>query len=291
MSTCETPIGQVPPETLPSAPISKGQRSQGKKKRSAEAKVTASYVDILPAAAFSDPTGEITYAVEVLNEDRRSAGLSNQVRVPAAPTLPHPADFKATVTADGIVLKWEAVPEPPSAPELQYRYRVYRREEGGTVDTLVGELPLNAPPELIDRNFEWEKTYEYRANVVTAITQADKPEIEVEGDDTPPLKVFAHDVFPPMVPTGLQAVYSGEGQQPFIDLIWAPDTDADLAGYNVYRREENGEPVKINSELVKTPAYRDSNVQSGKKYFYSVSAVDVRGNESTRSDEASEAVP
>jgi hypothetical protein len=291
MSTCETPIGQVPPETLPSAPIAKGQRSKSNKKRSAEVKVTASYVDILPAAVFSNPTGEITYAVEVLNEDRRSAGLSNQVQVPAAPTLPHPADFKATVTADGIVLKWEAVPEPPSAPELQYRYRVYRREEGGTVDTLVGELPLNAPPELIDRNFEWEKTYEYRANVVTAITQPDKPEIEVEGDDTPPLKVFAHDVFPPTVPTGLQAVYSGEGQQPFIDLIWAPDTDADLAGYNVYRREENGQPTKINSALVKTPSYRDSNVQSGKKYFYSVSAVDVRGNESARSEEASEAVP
>jgi hypothetical protein len=225
----------------------------------------------------------------VLNEDRRSAGLSNQVQVPAAPTLPPPADFKASVTAEGIVLKWDAVPEPRSVPGLQYRYRVYRREEGGTVDTLVGELPLNASPELIDRNFEWEKTYEYRANMVTAITQPDKPEIE--GDDTPPLKVFAHDVFPPAVPTGLQAVFSGEGQQPFIDLIWAPDTDADLAGYNVYRREENGQPVKINAELVKTPAYRDSKVQSGKKYFYSVSAVDVRGNESARSEEASESVP
>jgi hypothetical protein len=290
MTACETPSGQVPPETLPIPPVAKGQRSKGKK-RPAEAKVTASYVDTLPAAVFSNPTREITYTVEGLNEDRRNAGLSNQVQVPAAPTLPPPADFKATVTADSIVLKWEAVPEPPAAPELQYRYRVYRREEGGTVDTLVGELPLNAPPELIDRNFEWEKTYEYRANVVTAITQPDKPEIEVEGDDTPPLKVFAHDVFPPTVPTGLQAVYSGEGQQPFIDLIWAPDPDADLAGYNVYRREENGQPAKINSELVKAPAYRDSNAQSGKKYLYSVSAVDVRGNESARSEEASESVP
>jgi hypothetical protein len=33
------------------------------------------------------------------------------------------------------------------------------------------------------------------------------------------------------------------------------------------------------------------NVASGRTYFYSVSAVDIRGNESARSQEASEAVP
>jgi hypothetical protein len=43
--------------------------------------------------------------------------------------------------------------------------------------------------------------------------------------------------------------------------------------------------------LVKTPAFRDMNVESGKTYVYSISAVDVRGNESARSPEASEAVP
>jgi fibronectin type 3 domain-containing protein len=81
------------------------------------------------------------------------------------------------------------------------------------------------------------------------------------------------------------------GQQPFVDLIWTPGTENDLAGYNVYRREESGQPVRINAELVKTQAYKDSSVQSGKKYLYSVSAVDIRGNESGRSEEASEQVP
>jgi len=72
-------------------------------------------------------------------------------------------------------------------------------------------------------------------------------------------------------------------------------TSADLAGYNVYRREASGveekTTVKLNPELVKTPSYRDSAVAAGKIYIYSVSAVDVRGNESARSDEASETVP
>src|ERR1035438_2866865 len=48
-----------------------------------------------------------------------------------------------------------------------------------------------------------------------------------------------------------------------------------LAGYNVYRSEANGSTVKLNSELVKSPSYRDSAVSSGKTYVYSVSAVDL----------------
>ena len=105
------------------------------------------------------------------------------------------------------------------------------------------------------------------------------------------MRVIAHDIFPPSVPTGLQAVFSGEGQTPFIDLIWSPVTNADLAGYNLYRSATNEVPVKLNNELVKSPSYRDTSVASGQTYTYSVSAVDVQGNESQLSEKASESVP
>jgi hypothetical protein len=144
---------------------------------------------------------------------------------------------------------------------------------------------------LTDQSFEWEKTYYYHADTLTVITQAGKPPVSIEGDDTPEVKIFAHDVFPPAVPAGLQAVFSGPGQQAFIDLIWTPVTDADLDGYNIYRREEGGSAVKMNAAPVKLPAFRDMQVVSGKTYFYSVSAVDLRGNESARSEEAGESVP
>jgi fibronectin type 3 domain-containing protein len=49
--------------------------------------------------------------------------------------------------------------------------------------------------------------------------------------------------------------------------------------------------MKINNELVEAPAFRDSSVTSGHKYLYAVTAVDLRGNESSRSAEASESVP
>ena len=98
-------------------------------------------------------------------------------------------------------------------------------------------------------------------------------------------------MFPPATPSGLQAVFSGPGQKPFIDLIWAPNTDPDLAGYNVYRHVPGTQPAKINAELIKAPAFRDSTVIPGNQYSYSVSAVDVGGNESPHSEEASEGVP
>jgi len=109
-------------------------------------------------------------------------------------------------------------------------------------------------------------------------------EAQVEGDDSLTVRIVAHDTFPPAVPAGLQAVYSARAET-FVDLIWAPVTDAisrDTTSIATSRRR----PVKLNSDLVKSPSFRDNAVASGKTYFYSVSAVDVRANESARSEEA-----
>jgi hypothetical protein len=288
MSECANPVGEVPPPQLPGASF------QQTKSAKPATKIQASYTDSIPRALLvENPGAQIFYAISVLNENGRSAGISNAVHVPAVAALPPPSDFRAQVTAEGVVLSWAGISHAPETPGLRHTYRVYRRLEGGNADTVAGEVPLDAASatQLVDHSFEWEKTYFYRATVVTVIHEEGKPETQFEGDDTAAVRVFAHDVFPPAVPSGLQAVFSGAGQQPFIDLIWAPDTDADLAGYNVFRHEEGSEPVKINAELVKTPAFRDMNVASGKKYLYSVSAVDARRNESAQSQEASEAVP
>jgi hypothetical protein len=281
MKDCGIPVGQLAPARVSHA-AGTTQKPQ------------AEYLDSLPQNfQLQNPIAQVTYAVAVLNDSDRSAGLSNQVQVPAAQTLPAPANFNAQGTAQGMMLSWACSPAPTASPDIRYRVRIYRRGENAPADTNIGELELQdcSKTDFLDQSFEWEQTYSYRATVVTVVSVPEKPETQVEGDDTPTVKVFAHDVYPPAVPSGLQAVFSGVGQPPFIDLIWSPVTDADLAGFNVYRREESGPSAKINSELVKTPAFRDSNVSSGKKYFYSVSAVDLRGNESARSEETSESVP
>ena len=256
--------------------------------------IPASATDAIPQALEQqNPTGFVHYAVETLNIRGHSAGLSNQVQVPLAPTLPPPADLAAQVTADGVLLTFTSILHEPPAPELRYLCRVYREEQGSATPVLVGELPPGTSPQtqLLDQSLEWQKTYRYWVTVVTQVQRNDHTEGQVEGDNSAPITVFANDLFPPAVPAGLQAVFSSVGQQPSVDLTWAPNTDPDLAGYNVYRREGKGPWTRINSALVPTPAYRDGNVAAGRTYFYAVTAVDVHGNESVRSPETEETIP
>ena len=281
LDVCDSPVGEV------ATPAGQITNPSGRKAQ-------ASYTDSIPSAMeTNDSSASAMYAVQVLNRERRGAGLSNQVRISLVRTLALPGDFRAEVTKQGVVLRWTGEIVSAAPADLNYLYRVYRHAESSNEQTLVGQVPAGLATDLslTDANIEWEKTYEYRAEAVTEIQRPDKSRLDVEGEDTTELKIFAHDVFPPSVPGELQAVYSGPGQKPFIDLVWAPVMDADLAGYNVYRREEGTTPAKLNAEPVKTPAYRDVQVTTGKRYFYSVTAADVRSNESARSEEASEVVP
>jgi hypothetical protein len=279
MTECGNPVGEL---AAPQKPPSRAEQAKRQ-----------TFTDRLPVTVQEqNPTGDVTYAVEVMNRDGRDAGLSNRVHVAAVPTVAPPNDLTVDLTADGVGVTWTSAGETASVPGVQRRYRIYRRDESSGKDAVAGEMPAGdaGPRRFVDSSFEWEKTYLYRITAVSIVTRPGG-EIQVEGEDSPAVRVVAHDVFPPAVPTGLQAVASGEGQKPFVDLIWAPVTNADLAGYNVYRREGNGATAKLNSELVKSPGYRDSEVTAGTAYFYSVSAVDARGNESAKSEEASEQVP
>ena len=127
-----------------------------------------------------------------------------------------------------------------------------------------------------------------------ARVKVDGAVLELDGAFTQPVRVDAADVFPPAVPTGLAAVaLAGEnGGPPAIDLSWQPDTEADLAGYVVYRREGTGDWQRISPEQpVVGPAFHDAHVQAGHTYRYAVSAVDQSGHESVRSAQAEETVP
>ena len=241
-------------------------------------------------AKVINPSSQFFYSVRVVNSHGKSAGPSNLAQVPAAPSIPAPSDFAAKVSADGVIASWQAVTTPEILSGMRFFYRIYRRDEGSSSPEIAGEVPMGQQS-FVDHEFVWEHTYEYFLTVVTAVTTPNGAEQTVEGVDTPVVTVVAHDVFPPTVPSGLQAVFSGPGQKVFVDLVWSGVTDADLAGYNIYRHEQGTPLQKINPDLVKSPAFRDDGVVPGHDYIYSVSAVDLRGNESARSEEANEKVP
>jgi hypothetical protein len=253
--------------------------------------VRMKYVDTLPPQlGEQDPAGFVRYGVEIMNTRDRSAGLSNQVLIPVAPTIAPPEHITAKVEADGVLLSWNGVAVPAAPPGLTYRYRVMRSPAGANAYIALADVEPESEGFYLDKTFGWETKYDYRITPITMVHSKDL-NMAVEGDDSPLATTFTRDTYPPSEPSGLQAVFSSVGQKPFIDLTWAPNMDSDLAGYNVFRGVDGGEPVKLNKQLIPVPSFRDDGVVPGKTYRYSVSAIDLRGNESGRSAETTETVP
>lgn len=281
-----TRVGQAA-EVVPVQPARGKRRGPGNQ--------PVQYVDKLPAALMAaNPAALAQYAVQAENSRGRAAGLSNQVAIALAPTPPPPTALTTEVTADGVWVRW-CPAEMPKIAGLSYSAHVFRQE----VDSKAGPAQVAGEPvatpgagcerrmALLDQGFEWEKRYRYWVAGVTTVAG----KATVEGDDSEPIALLPHDIYPPAVPMELEAVASGVGQKPFVDLAWRAGADADLAGYNVYRQEASGQWTKRNAALVTVPAFRDEPVAAGATYTYAVTAVDVRGNESQRSRPANEAVP
>ena len=104
--------------------------------------------------------------------------------------------------------------------------------------------------------------------------------VTIDTDGTPP----PPDTAPPTAPTNLTAT----GVDGSVILDWVNNSETDLAGYNVYRGTTSGGTYsKVNSSLVTTSAYTDTGLVNGTAYFYVVTAVDLSGNQSANSNEAS----
>ena len=243
--------------------------------------------EILPVELQRDPVGVLSYRVEVLNGAGRSAGLSNEA-LTASGTAPEGISrLNARVTEKGVVLEWGR------DGGLSNQVLVSRERQGEGKATKKQAAVTVAKEEaknvwlrvdgsvagMVDGTSKFGETYSYRAVRVRKVQIAGE-ELEIRSEESPAVMVSVKDVFPPRVPMGLVVVPVEGG----VDLSWEPNTESDLAGYFVYRREEGAGAVKI-SEMVRVPGFRDAGAVSGKKYFYSLSAVDLSGNESRRSEE------
>jgi hypothetical protein len=238
----------------------------------------------LPADLLQ-PGAVAVYAIEELNQRGRSSGLSNRVRVSLAPGPAVPQNFVAEVVADGVRLSW-STESASGAPTNTFA--VNRQSQEDPRDAVTISVPAAASPRIsfVDKKVNWEKNYTYSVHAVARVNG-----IDLISDETTPVKVVTHDIFPPAAPTGAQAVFSGDRQQLFVDLTWNLNTERDLAGYNVYRTDSSGSSKKLNVQIVPTPSFRDVSVAAGETYLYSVTAVDIHANESLQSATAKETVP
>jgi subtilisin family serine protease/fibronectin type 3 domain-containing protein len=208
-----------------------------------------------------------TYRVTALDATGNESAASNEASAtPADRTAPSPpSGLTATPRDSQVALDWANNTEADLAG-----YRVYRRNADGSwssLDTVTASAYVHT-------GLENGTTYTYR---VTAHDASG-------NESTPSGEAFATplDTTAPAAPTGLTAS-AGDGE---VALDWADNTEADVAGYRVYRRNADGTTWSWLA-TVGTSAYTHAGLTNGTAHSYRVTAHDATGNESAPSTEAS----
>src|SRR5580704_2087087 len=223
----------------------------------------AEFVDHLPPAITTGPPKLLAYTVDLVNHAGHSAGPSNTA-VTAAGAPPAPVDgLTAIAQPDGVVLRWHST----GADQLLRIHRVLV-STGALKSSQAAGSP--APPEqtlevtgadqgqALDRDAALDHTYRYSAERVLRLT-LDGKSFEVLSKPSETITINARDIFPPTAPRDLQAVADPEARA--IDLSWAPNTERDIAGYVVYRRDiaSAAPAARISPSNEVAPSFRDPN--------------------------------
>jgi hypothetical protein len=252
------------------------------------------YFDPLsPAETEAHPGTSLFYRVRTRISSKFASADSNTVAVAVFPVTERISKLETAVTETAIELNWP-VPEHTSGGNPLTGltgYTIYRGEldpasaEAAASDTTkaiwkgpfqqIGKSENNT---YRDTTFDFGKCYLY---VVRSVTNAGSSVIE--SADSVAAIVTPQDTFPPAAPQNVvTAILPGEDADHLaVELSWSIGVETDLAGYRVYRSEEEGRPgVLLTQELLATPAYRDNSVAIGHHYWYTITAVDRFNNES-----------
>jgi len=254
------------------------------------AKETLSYADEL---TLGEPL-RLRYAVRYVNAANQRASFSNFLLIePAASVSQPPAvDPSPEVTQSAVVLRWQA----PAAnvdnttPVNLLGYNVYR---AAASQNQPAQTPLNPRPitatSFADQSFTFGEEYVYVVRAVSLGTGGEP----VESLNSNAVGATPKDIFAPAPPTGVTAAASPAPLR--ISVFFAASPDRDVAGYNVFRAEDESLPkgrwTKLNRTLLDRTTLQDDAVQSGKKYCYYVTATDAAGNVSQPSDVYCETAP
>jgi len=255
-----------------------------------KAKDTLTYTDTLELAG--QPT-RLRYAIRYVNASGQRAAFSNFLLIEPAARIAKPPiviETRKEVSETAITITWQ----PPAAniddstPVNLLGYNVYRMDES---QTEVGETPINktlvSGTQFEDKEFKFGANYRYIVRSVSLGTEG----AQVESLNSNVLSVSPRDTFAPSAPGGI-SIAPGPGR---LSIFFAFNQEPDVAGYNIYRSTDPNLPknhwTKLNSSLWTKNTFQDENVESGKKYYYYLTAVDQTGNVSPPSEVVSETVP
>jgi hypothetical protein len=236
------------------------------------------------------------YRVRTRVSERKASADSNQVSVDLYPVPQRIDSLVAQPTEKYIQLKWTAPTSTSAGAQLPpiREFHVYRGELDPASATAaekdfhaaIWRLPplqvaVTAAPEYQDSTFDFGKTYAYLVRSVVSEGGS-----LLESGDSRPAILAPKDTYPPGAPQDVVgAVLPGNSPGSFVvDLSWTINLETDLAGYRVYRSESEDERGQLlTPEPLPTPSFRDTTVTPGRRYWYTVTAVDRSGNESVSS--------
>ena len=255
----------------------------------------------LPAELTTGAPRAVEFFVELQNHAGKTAGPSNAAWAAAGAAPPAVTGLRLDTQAAGVVLHWA-----PAAAQAGMVLRIHRAlvpqagapkadESKGLPppeeQVLELDLAKSDPGVALDRDASLDHEWKYWVERVEKVS-VDGHALEIAGPPSATVTIDAKDVFPPAVPAGLTVVADTEAKA--LDLSWAPDADADIAGYVVYCRDvtAGGAMERISGKgLVVAPSFSDTAVVAGHQYAYAVSAVDADGNESGQSEQVEEELP
>ena len=221
---------------------------------------TGSFVVEDPEPRFGEPC---RYQIRVKNEQGRSSKPSPtlQTKLMIPPGIP--TELTAEVQEQQIIVRWKAPAENMDGSK-----------PANVVGYLVNFVHVVSDSQFVDQEIAFGEPVHYQ---VQAIGNLEQP--VVLSQPSQPLRVLPVDTFAPMAPVNLTAIPLDLKVQ----LLWDVVTNADLAGYYIYRGDEP-EGLEKSSPLVTINRYIDPEPPIGTVSYYAVTAIDETGNESVLSE-------
>ncbi len=142
----------------------------------------------------------------------------------------------------------------------------------------------------LDTSASPDVPYRYSAQRRTVLQLTDHA-IELRSPLSNPITFTLLGTYPPPTPVGLTAAgYStGTPSTYAADLVWQPVSETGLitplAGYNLYREPLSGagaptaQRLQLNSSPIPQPSFHDTTANPATAYRYSVTAIDIKGNQ------------
>ena len=202
---------------------------------------------------------DMDYAAETVRATAAVAALINEI-----PDMPESINVQDAGNGTDLIVSWS----PVLSSDIDH-YEVYLGLSSGSYQQMFATQDTH----YVFSNLNHGTTYFIG---VASYGASGYSSSIIEGSGTPLIN--------PLTPNS----FRDEPNLSYIELLWSANNEADLAGYYLYRSDTSdvqGEIVPPG--LIIETFFIDADVTVGEYYYYSLTAVDLSGNESAVTDQIS----